>query len=197
MSPLAQSDRHDAPWLIDEVVPCEAAVVDDVVVGFEDAVRQPVVAHELPDVFDRVEFRASWRQRHQGDVGRHDQFGRCVPSGLIEQENRMRAWRDVEGDFLEMHAHRLAVAAGHYDASGFAFGGADRAKDPCRGAPLIAWSRRARAPLCPAPGELGLLPDPGFVLPPQLYGRSLGEALADLRQTGGEAFLKMAMSSSF
>ena len=39
--------------------------------------------------------------------------------------------------------------------------------------------------------------DPGFVLPPQLYGRSFGEAFADLRQTGGEAFLKMAMSSSF
>ena len=62
-------------------------MVDDVVVGFEDAVRQPVVAHELPDVFDRVEFRASWRQRHQGDVGWHDQFGRSVPSGLIEQED--------------------------------------------------------------------------------------------------------------
>ena len=47
MRPLAHADRHDAPWLIDEVVPGEAAVVDDVVVGFEDAVRQPIVTHEL------------------------------------------------------------------------------------------------------------------------------------------------------
>lgn len=130
MCPLAHSDGHDAPRLIDELVPCEAAVVDNVVVGFEDAVRQPVVAHELPDVFDRVEFRASWRQRHQGDVGRHDQFGRSVPSGLIEQEDRMRAWRDMEGDFLEMHAHGLAVATGHDDAGSLAFGGADRAEQP-------------------------------------------------------------------
>jgi hypothetical protein len=35
---LAQSDGHHAPWLIDEPVPGIAAMVDEVVVGFEDAV---------------------------------------------------------------------------------------------------------------------------------------------------------------
>jgi hypothetical protein len=35
MRPLSHSDGHDAPWLADEVVPGEAAVVDDVVVGFD------------------------------------------------------------------------------------------------------------------------------------------------------------------
>jgi len=35
--------------LIDELVPSLAAVVDEIVVGFEDAVGEPVVAHELPD----------------------------------------------------------------------------------------------------------------------------------------------------
>jgi hypothetical protein len=29
-------------------------MVEDVVVGFEDAVREPIVAHELPDVLDRI-----------------------------------------------------------------------------------------------------------------------------------------------
>lgn len=55
MDPLAHSDRHDTPWLIDEPIPSMTAVVDDVVVGFEDAVRQPVIAHQLPDVFDWIE----------------------------------------------------------------------------------------------------------------------------------------------
>ena len=32
-----------------------AAVIDDVVEGCEDAVRQPVIAHELPNVFGGVE----------------------------------------------------------------------------------------------------------------------------------------------
>jgi hypothetical protein len=33
-------------------------MVDDVVVGLEDAVGEPIVAHELPDVFLRIEFKA-------------------------------------------------------------------------------------------------------------------------------------------
>lgn len=197
MCPLAHSDGHDAPGLIDELIPCEAAMVDDVVVGFEDAIRQPVVAHELPYVLDRIKLRASWRQRHQGDVGRHDKFGRSVPSGLIEQEYRMRARRDVECDFLEMHAHRLTVATGHDDAGSLAFGGTDRAEQPSRGAALILWRGWPGATLRPAPGELGLLTDAGLVLPPQLYRRSSREAPLDLRQTGSEAFLKSAMSSPF
>ena len=70
-----------------------AAVVDEIVVGFKDAVREPVVAHELPDVFDGVEFRAFWRQRNDGDVGRNDEAGRQVPASLIDQEDGMAAGR--------------------------------------------------------------------------------------------------------
>ena len=62
MRPLAHADGHDAPRLIDEVVPGEAAMVDDVVAGFEDAVRQPVIAHKLPDVFNRIELGAARRE---------------------------------------------------------------------------------------------------------------------------------------
>lgn len=38
MCPLATPDGHDALWLIDEPVPCLAAMVDDVIVGCEHAV---------------------------------------------------------------------------------------------------------------------------------------------------------------
>ena len=63
MSRLAQSDGHDAPGLIDQVVPSLAAMIDEIVVGFEDAVGKPVVAHELPDILDRIELGAFWRHR--------------------------------------------------------------------------------------------------------------------------------------
>ena len=58
---------------VDERIPGIAAVIDDIVVGFEDAVREPVVAHILPDIFDRIEFRALRRQWHNGDVGGNEQ----------------------------------------------------------------------------------------------------------------------------
>ena len=44
------------PRLIDELFPGEAAVIDDIVIGFEDTVGEPVVAQELPDILDRVQF---------------------------------------------------------------------------------------------------------------------------------------------
>jgi hypothetical protein len=95
-----------------------------------------------------------------------------MPSGLIEQDDGMCARRDVEGDLLEVHAHRFAVAAGHDDAGGLALGRADRAEQPCRCPPLILGRRGAGAAPGPAPGELGLLTNAGLVLPPQLYRRS-------------------------
>ena len=116
-------------------------------------------------------------------------------SGLIEQDDGVRTGRDVEGDLLEMHAHGLAVAPGHEDAGSLAFSGTDRPEDPCRGAALILRRTGAGATRCPAPGELGLLADTGFVLPPQLYKRSFRKPAGDLRQTGGEGFLKTAISS--
>src|SRR3546814_920138 len=170
-------------------------MIDDIVVGFEDAVRQPVVAHELPDVLDRIELWASGWQRHERDVWGHDQFGRAVPSGLIEQDDSVRAGRDVEGDLLKVHAHGLAVAPGHNDAGSLAFSGTDRHEDPCRGSALILRRTGAGAAPCPAPGQLGLLADTGFVLPPQFYRCSFRKPAGDLRQTGAELFLKMAISS--
>ena len=66
--PIAASDGHDFPGLVDERVPGEAAVIDDVVERFEDAVRQPVLPHELPDVFLAVESGA------RGGSGRSEMF---------------------------------------------------------------------------------------------------------------------------
>ena len=137
MRPLAQSDRHDAPRLIDELVPCEAAVIDDVFVGCEDAVGEPVVAHELPDVLDRVQLGALGRQRQERDVGGHHQCCRGMPPGLIEDQDGMGARRDVESDLFEVHPHRLAVAAGHDDGRALAFSRTDGAEDVGRGGALI------------------------------------------------------------
>jgi hypothetical protein len=45
-------------------------------------VRKPVLAHELPDVLLRVQFRAFRGQRDQRDAGRNVQAGGEMPSSL-------------------------------------------------------------------------------------------------------------------
>ena len=62
MSPVSQSDGHDEPRLIRELVPRRAAVIEDVVVGGEDPVGDPVLAQELPDVLDGVQLRRLSRE---------------------------------------------------------------------------------------------------------------------------------------
>src|SRR4030095_6069781 len=66
--PIASRDGHDLPGLVDECVPSVAAVVDDIVEGFENPVGQPILTHELPDVFLTVEFGCARRQRAERDV---------------------------------------------------------------------------------------------------------------------------------
>ena len=129
MRPIAQSDGHDAPWLVDELVPSVAAVVYDVVIRFEDAVGEPVVAHELPDVFRRVQFRTFWRQGQDGDICGHGELVGCMPSGLIDEKNGVRVWRDILGDFGKMKVHRQGIAYRQDKGCALAFLGADGAED--------------------------------------------------------------------
>ena len=121
MSPIAESDGIDAPRLIDELVPGVTAVVDDIVVGFEDAVRQVIFAQELPDIFGRIELRAFGRQRQERDICRNGEFVRRVPTSLIEKQHGMRARRNFFGDFGEMQIHRKSIAPGHDEGRALAF----------------------------------------------------------------------------
>jgi hypothetical protein len=89
MSAISQSKAHDAPRLIGKRVPGIAAMVDDIVVAIEDPVGEPVVAHELPDVFGWVELGAFWRARQDCDVCRHgrmvaaDAFSHALTNPLL------------------------------------------------------------------------------------------------------------------
>ena len=197
MGPFAQSDGHDAPGLIDELVPGVAAVVDEIVVGFEDAVGEPVVAHELPDVLDRVEFGAFRRQGDDGDVGRHDEARRHVPAGLIDQQDGVGTGRDGLGDLGEMQVHRLGVAGRQDQGRALALLGADRAEDVGRGGALVTGRAGPGAALGPAAGDLVLLADTGLVLRTRSLSCRCRRLLArDCVQARGEVFLKASIAPS-
>ena len=87
-------------------------MVEDVVVGFEDAVREPIVAHELPDVLNRIELGRFRRQRQERDVVWDGKPLREMPSRLIKKKDGVRAGRDRKRDFLQMKRHGFTVAGG-------------------------------------------------------------------------------------
>jgi len=195
--PLAEPDGHDAPGLVDELVPCFAAVIDEIVIGFEDTVGEPIVAHKLPDVLDRVELGAFRRQGDNGDVGRHDEARRHVPASLIDQEDGVGTGRDDRGDLGEVQVHRLGVAGRQDQCRALALLWADGAEDVGRGGPLITGSAGAGATLCPSAGDLVLLADTSLICEPDLYLVDVDRLfLGDFVQTRGEVFLKSSIAFS-
>src|SRR6516225_1958883 len=121
--PIAAGDGHDFPRLIDERVPSVAAVIDDIVEGFKNSVRQPVLPHELPDIFLAVS-----SGERGGSCKSEMLFGTwralgAMPAGLIEEENSVSARSDFSCDLIEVKLHSFGVAGRqHEGGAGSAFG---------------------------------------------------------------------------
>ena len=167
---------------------------DDVVVAFEDAVREAVVAQELPDVFDGIELWRAGRKRQERDVPGHDERPGEMPSGLVEEQNGVGIRRDHGADLGEMRLHRLRVAERHDQPGALALGGADRAEEIGPGSALVVRRVRPGPAPRPSPGELVLLADPCLVLPPELYALAR-MGIPDCRQALRETFLKASAAS--
>ena len=112
MGPISQSDGHDRLWLIDELVPGLATGLDDGVVIFDDAVREPILAEVLPDVLDRVQLGGARGQQDDGEVFRNLELAGAVPTGAVHQDDAMGLGSDVAADLVEMHLHSAGVGEG-------------------------------------------------------------------------------------
>lgn len=171
-------------------------MVDDLVVGAEHPVRQPVVTHELPHLLLRVELRTFRRDRDDRDVGGQLQLRRQVPAGLIHEQHGVGAGSDVQGDLCQVQDHGVGVAERQNEAGRLALLRAYRAEDVCGFGALIVRCRGSRSPLRPSPRDLVLLADPGLVLEPDLYRCAARKGRSDFVQLGGKApFLKASIAS--
>src|SRR5258707_14878567 len=153
-------------------------MVDEIVVGFEDAVGEPVVAHELPDVLDRVELWALRRQQNDGDIGRNEEARGQVPAGLVDQEDGMGSGRDGWGDLGEVQVHRLGVAGRHDQGCTLALLRADCTEDVGGSGPLVPRCAWTGAALGPAAGALVFLADAGLLGEPDFYRVAVNRRLA-------------------
>ncbi len=132
-------------------------MIQNVLVGLEEPVREPVVAHELPDILDGIELGAFWRQRDDGDVGRHDELVREVPSGLVDKQRRMSTWGNRICDLGQVEVHGLGVAIRKHQGSALAVVGADRTENIGRCRALVVSGDRPRSAQGPATGSFILL----------------------------------------
>lgn len=195
MSPFSETDGHDGPRLSDEAVPGGAAVIEDVLVGMEDAVGEPVVPHELPDVFDRVQFWRPRRQRQQRDVVGDAKVTGAVPTGLVEDDDGVGIGCDIAGDFFEVQRHRFGRAPGQDEGGAFSFPRTDGAEYVRRGGALILGCGRPGAAPRPSPGDAVLLADARLVLKPDLYPLIGADGRRDRCQRGGKVFLNVSSAS--
>ena len=172
-------------------------MIDEIVVGFEDAVREPVIAQELPNVLDRVEFGGFWRQREDGYVGGNSQSRRHMPTSLIDQENGVGPRFDGLGDLHEVQVHRLGIAGGQDQSRPLAQLWTDSTEDVGGRGALITGSARTGAALGPTASDLVLLANTGFVCKPDFYLVDIDCLLVrDGIQARREAFLKSSITPS-
>lgn len=107
-------------------------MIEDLIIGIEDAVGELIIAHELPDVFDWIEFgRFGW-QRDDTYITRYDERAGHMPPGLIHEHDGMGARRHGPGDFGKMQGHRVGIADRQDKPCALAQGRADRSKDSLR-----------------------------------------------------------------
>jgi hypothetical protein len=100
------------------------------------------------------------------------------------------ARRHPGGDLSQVQAHRFRVAPRQDKTRDRAALGADRAEDVGGRGPLVLRCGGSGAAPRPTPGELVLLPDPGFVAEPDLYVAGIEAVLVrNRRQQGREVFL--------
>jgi hypothetical protein len=112
LSPLAVSDGDDALRDADQLIPCITAMIDDFLIGMKDAVGEPVFPHELPDIFDGIEFRAFGRQWNDADIVGYDERRGHMPPGLIHEHDRMGSGLHGSSNFSEMQVHCVSIAEG-------------------------------------------------------------------------------------
>ena len=184
-----QKSAYDCLRLGDELSPGFAGGVDDVVVGFEDAVGKPVGAQILPDVLDRVEFGRARRQQDRRDVCGHVELAGGVPSGAVEQQNGVGALGDVARDFVEMELHREGVGEGQRERRALAPRRADRAEEIGVLVTLVGGLARPRSAPGPLAHEAVFLADAGFVLEPDFDRRVLRQIGEMGAQRPREVFL--------
>ncbi len=140
MRPISQSDGHDRLWLIDEFVPGLATGLDDGVIIFEDAVREPILA-EVPEPPGRTCSRLLQSARHGGAAYQGRQERHQVDAAVMPQVPQQRGSASASRTGVQsgqLHAHAGSAEGSGALVADYAAG--EASEDRCQGRP--PWSLR-------------------------------------------------------
>lgn len=160
-----------------------AAGIDDGIIAVEDAIAELVLAQELPDVLDWIEFGRIRRQFEQAEIFRNFEFpAGLMPPSAVEHDDGVASGCDVTTDLGEVQVHGFAVDVRQNERRSEIAFRTDGTEQIGPGVTLVARCARSGAALGPDAGQRALLPDAGFVLPPdfdRLVARVRRDAGAD------------------
>ena len=141
--------------------------------SIDDRNGQFVCPQISPHIFHGVEFGRIGRKFQECDVFRpFKRFG-LMPSGTIDDHQRMCACRNRFGYFLQVQAHCLSIDAGKDQARCRATGRASRTEDVAPFVSRIARCARTGSMASPDAAHRSMLANPCFILEPHFERFSL------------------------
>ena len=111
-----------------------------------------------------------------------------MPSGLIENENSMRAGGDIAADRVKMQLHGLGVGVGHHQGRAGLTRGAHCTEQTSMARAKVGDLSRTSAGFGPYPCPLGLLTNTRLILKPDLHSGAWCERHPDIGDFAGEVF---------
>ena len=168
-------------------IPRRHSCFDDGSAGVEPSIASLVTTQLGPDVFDRVQLQAVWRQVQKRDFVRHAQLVPClVPAGAFDAQQCVRTGGNAGADLGQVQVHHGRVRERQHQDGAGAAGRADGAEQVSPGVALIPKCREPRAAFSPYTRQRALLTDPRFVLPPKLERLAAGVLWQRRAHQGGE-----------
>jgi len=132
------------------------------------------IARCFPAAF---QFRASGRQRNQGEVVRELELAGGVPCRLVENDQRVRAGCNSQTDLVDMLLHGFGVGMRHDDCNSSIAARTDCAEKISIFVTLILWLARSRALFGPLVDQTVLLSNAHLILEPDLDRRCRCECI--------------------
>ena len=151
-----------------QIMEAGAEMIDDRVQRLEGLVADVVLAQVIPEVFDRIKFRAVGRERQQVECGGNLQGRGGVPTGAIQQHQAMVVGK-AGGGVGQKQGHGLGIHPGQDQRAELSIEGADGGQSVDELPDDLLADDGTQGPRGPAATLIADAAETGFVLKQQAH----------------------------